>query len=115
MKKTAFIIFSLFAITGCSSLNDVREKTPVGTFSTKKNLDKVSECVLFGWQNQKYMIGGSIPTFIQPLLNGKTVYTEDNTYVADFISSDNKLTEIKFYSQAPYLRDRMRDVIKSCI
>ncbi|WNN49883.1 hypothetical protein RIN58_07225 [Siccibacter colletis] len=113
MKKV-YLTSLIILLTGCKSLSDIRNEQPNNVFSSAKGVDEVAECILYGWQSKSY-IDGPMKAYIQPLPNGKTVYTDNFIEVADIEKIDDLNLIIKFYSQGRLHRDEMRAVISKCI
>lgn len=112
MKKV-FIMLAILFMAGCKSPSDLRNNGPYSQFESQQSIDKLSECILYGWQTKSY-IDGPMKVFIQPLTGGKSVYTDNYIELAD-ITEYEGVTKVKFYSQGLYHRKEMEKIIKNCI
>lgn len=112
MKNIAFLIFIL-TVTGCQSMNDVRNDGTVMTFESGKNTDDVAQCILLKWQNEKDIFGVPFGAFLQPLPKGKTVYVNGNYYIADVTADSYGKTMVKFYQMSA--KNHWIETTKSCI
>lgn len=113
--KRVFLIIVAMILIGCSSMSELRQEKPEATFSSTKDIDKISECILFGWQEKSSRFGD---VFMQPYKQGKTVYTIGSIEIVDIIKSDNEQIKLSFYHQGGLFRSRINariDVIKTCI
>ncbi|MFP9227613.1 hypothetical protein [Pectobacterium cacticida] len=91
------IIILCIILAGCKTLGDVRQNKPSLVFESNKTVNSVSECILYGWENEKDILGVPFGVFIQPFPNGKTVYVNSNIAVADVINDEGERTLIKLY------------------
>jgi hypothetical protein len=57
-------------------------------------VNDVSECIL--WLAGKSFLTGPVPVYIQPYKNGKTVYIDVYTWVADVILT--KMGKVKLFT-----------------
>ncbi|HBW1046629.1 TPA: hypothetical protein MEF11_000271 [Klebsiella pneumoniae] len=118
MKKidlTSFVISSILLLSACKSLSDMRTEGAKSTFSSNKNVQDVSECILYGWQEKRFLTG-PMHAYIQPHKNGKTVYVDEYIWVADVFPGVNEgRSEVKYYTQSKGRNKEMQDVIQSCI
>ncbi|MBD2800742.1 membrane lipoprotein lipid attachment site-containing protein [Xenorhabdus sp. M] len=113
MKKIIFTL-CLLAMTGCSSIQDMRNRNPNQTFVSNKSVKNIAECILFEWQENTPRYGS---VFIQPYSDGYTVYSESQLEVADIINENNR-AKINFYHQGglfDYRIDNRVKKIKLCI
>ena len=116
MKNFCFpliLLVSVISIIGCASISELRSDGTSDIWYSEKSVDDVSQCILFGWQDRKMLIG-TMNVYIQPYVNGQTVYTEDNTFVSDIISYNGK-TKISYYHQNEARNDEMKGIILNCI
>lgn len=113
MKRLFLLVAITTFLVGCATPNEIRSKGPDSQYHSLKDISEVSECILLGWQTKSY-VAEPMKAFIQPLKNGKTVYTDDYIEIADLTTTENGV-DIKFYSQGRYHKGEMIDVIKSCI
>jgi hypothetical protein len=111
--KAKILLFAIFALSGCQSLNDTRGNGKELTFISRSSVDEVSQCILVKWQNEKDIFGVPYGAFIQPLPDGKTVYVNGNYFIADVTSSGINKTTVKLYQLAS--KDRWIKITKSCI
>ncbi|MEL5591557.1 MULTISPECIES: hypothetical protein [Serratia] len=112
MKK-ALLITALF-ISGCSSMSEMRNSPPAESFVSNKDAKSVSECILFGWQENSSRYGD---VFIQPYRNGFTVYSPSNIELVD-VFDFNGNTDIEYRHQSGIFSYRIDDrvsKIKNCI
>jgi len=111
--KAKILLFAIFALSGCQSLNDTRGNGKELTFISRNSVDEVSQCILVKWQNEKDIFGVPYGAFIQPLPDGKTVYVNGNYFIADVTSSGINKTTVKLYQLAS--KDRWIKITKSCL
>ncbi|OCA55132.1 hypothetical protein [Photorhabdus namnaonensis] len=115
MKKKNILILCTFILAGCSSIQDMRSRSPDQVYaSTKQQTKDVAECILFGWQENSPRYGG---VFIQPYGNGYTVYSNSQIEVVDVVD-ENDGVKVNFYHQGGLFSYRINDriqKIKSCI
>ncbi|WP_454833558.1 hypothetical protein [Rahnella aceris] len=107
------LLFAIFALAGCQSLNDTRSNGKELTFISRSSVDEVSQCILVKWQNEKDIFGVPYGAFIQPLPDGKTVYVNGNYFIADVTSSGINKTTVKLYQLAS--KDRWIKITNSCL
>jgi hypothetical protein len=113
MKKI-IVALAMLALVGCKSMADLRASTPNNTFRSNHDVNTLSLCILNGWQNNSVRYG---EVFIQPLNNGKTVYSQGEQELVDIFANSNETT-VKFYHQSglfEYRVDSRINVLKSCI
>lgn len=113
MKKL-LIASCLVALTGCSSMAELRSKPPAQEFKSNKSAVNVAQCILMGWQNKSQTYGS---VFIQDMDKGKTVYTASQLEVAD-VTEVNGDTTVKFYHQGGLFSYRLNgriEVINNCL
>lgn len=110
MKK--FIIFFFIFLSGCKTLGDIRQNKPDMIFESKKTVDRISECILYGWENKKDIFGVPYGAFIQPFHDGKTVYIDGNVSVADVFIDKHGVTLISLYLPK---YDIWSPTVKNCI
>ncbi|WP_183122035.1 hypothetical protein, partial [Klebsiella pneumoniae] len=91
-----------------------RQSGPEEIFHSNKNVNDVSECILSGWQEKSFLTG-PVPVYIQPYKNGKTVYIDVYTWVADVIPDQDGKSKVIYFSQNARRSAEMKSVIKSCI
>ena len=108
------IIIGACILTGCKSPSEVRQSGPEEIFHSNKNVNDVSECILSGWQEKSFLTG-PVPVYIQPYKNGKTVYIDVYTWVADVIPDQDGKSKVIYFSQNARRSAEMKSVIKSCI
>ncbi|HCI6421223.1 TPA: hypothetical protein NPP08_000792 [Klebsiella quasipneumoniae subsp. similipneumoniae] len=113
MKKL-LIVLAMLGLCGCSNLSDLRNRGADVTLKSAKPADSVAQCILFGWQQQRYIDSSPVNTFMQPMPGGFTVYTDNYTAAAD-INSVQSETNIKLYLRTWYHRERFRDIAEKCI
>lgn len=109
---------AVVALAGCaSSPSELRGEGPKASFSSAKPVDEVSQCILFGWQNQS-LAGAHYDAYLQPAQNGgKTVITQGQIEMAD-ISSTGKATRVDFYIQGGMMdwrKNRRIDALRQCL
>lgn len=105
----------LVALSGCSSMAELRQSEPVARYRSVKPPQEVAECILFAWQSQKFG-GQQWDAFMQPYPGGHTVFTPQQLEMADVIKSGDG-SEIRFYAQGGLMRWRLNkrtDAISAC-
>lgn len=113
MKKIAYVGLVLL-LSGCSSMQDLREAAPNNEFTSNKSIDDVSNCIMNSWQMQSQRYGS---VFIQQYGTGKTVYTQSQLEMVD-VTRPSNVTNIKFYHQGGLLGYRVNsrlESIKQCL
>jgi len=111
--KAKILLFAIFALSGCQSLNDTRGNGEELTFISRNSVDEVSQCILVKWQNEKDIFGVPYGAFIQPFPDGKTVYVNGNYFIADVTSSGINKTTVKLYQLVS--KDRWIKITNSCL
>lgn len=114
------ILIGALAITvlsGCASISEMRAKPPEQYFHSGKTVDALSECILFGWQNQS-LAGAHYDANLQPRPGGgKSVVAQGQVEFVDvFPASDG--AEIRLYVQPGTMSwrvNRRTDAIRSCL
>ncbi|MDQ4328332.1 hypothetical protein [Klebsiella michiganensis] len=117
MKKiilTLSVASAIIFISGCKSLSDMRMNGAANSFVSNKSLNEVSECILSGWHEKRFLTG-PMHVYIQPYKNGRTVYVDEYTWVADITPEADGHTGIKYYTQSNGRNQEMQDVIRACI
>lgn len=105
-------LIAIFTLSGCVNMQDLRNKKPDITYATNKSVNEVSSCILADWQVKVFRYGN---VFVQDninLNNGKTVYSETQSEMAD-VFTDNDMTRINFYHQSALFFYRVNDRIDS--
>ncbi|XBS71162.1 hypothetical protein ABK905_09445 [Acerihabitans sp. KWT182] len=113
MKKITLAVVVL-SLVGCSSMSELRSQPPVKSFTSNHPINALSECILFGWQENSVRYGD---VYIQPSKNGKTVYSQANIEMADIISNGNGST-VNFYHQSGLFKYRIDSrilAIEKCV
>jgi basic membrane lipoprotein Med (substrate-binding protein (PBP1-ABC) superfamily) len=116
MKKL-LVSMAVITLFGCVNMQELRDKKPDFTISSTKPTDVVSNCILNEWQKNVFSYGN---VFIQDyisLKDGKTIYSESQSEIAD-VYSDNGVTHINFYHQKAlfsYRVDGRINGIKRCL
>lgn len=104
-------------LAGCASMSERRADGPAQTFSSKKDVTAVSECVLFAWQNQS-LAGVHYDAFTQPLPGGgRTVVSAGQVEFVDFKDAPNG-SRIDLYFQSGLMdwrKDRRTEAVKTCL
>ena len=112
LKKLLLMLVAL--MSGCSSMQDLREEKAFNSYQSKKKIDTVAECILIGWQEKSQQYGS---VFIQPYQDGKTVFTQSQLEIVD-LKSVGDITNIEFRHQGGLFAYRVNSrtkVIKRCI
>lgn len=112
--KRIMIVAALVALSGCASMEDLRNSPPAKSYTSKKDTSEISTCILQGWQKNSVRYG---EVFIQPHPKGYTVYTPSSTEVADVLNEGGKV-EVNFYHQGGLFDSRISartEVIEGCI
>ena len=65
---TLFAVFSI-ALGGCATLQDARERGPVGTYTSAKSARTVSDCIASSWED----MGHAGEIWVRPHDNGYSV------------------------------------------
>ena len=111
--KRLLLLLGTMVLFGCSSMADMRTRAPDARFTSTKDINDVSECILFGWQENSGRYGS---VFIQPFNNGgKTVY--GTTEFVD-LNKLNKGVSVNFYHNGGtfwYRVDSRVKNIRKCI
>lgn len=104
-------------LAGCASMSERRADGPAVSFSSTKDVSKLSECVLLEWQDQS-LAGSHYDASLQPLRgNGKTVVTAGQVEFADFRPSPPG-SRVDIYFQSGLLdwrKNRRIEAVKSCL
>jgi hypothetical protein len=104
-------------LAGCASMNERRADGPSMTFTSKKDVAAVSDCVLFAWQNQS-LAGAHYDVFTQPLPGGgRTVVTAGQIEFVDITSASNG-SRVDLYFQSGLMdwrKDRRTEAVKTCL
>ena len=115
MRITLAILMTIIALTGCvsRSINDVRSSGDKVMLESSRNVDEVSQCILFKWQNKQDIFGGVFGATMQPLPRGNTIYVDGNAFIADVTKKSANTTQVKLY--LINLRNGWVDLTKTCL
>lgn len=115
MKKLISLLITALVLTGCvsKSINDVRETGEHVTLESKHNVDEVSRCILYKWQNKKDIFGGVFGANMQPLPNGNTIYVDGNMFIADVTKKSENKTQVELH--LINLRNGWVELTKTCL
>lgn len=117
MTKEVVILLISFAIAGCATVSDFKAKGPQEVFTSSKDAATLSQCVLLGWQNNNSGLFWYGQSYIQPLNDGYSVYSDGSVEIADF-NPKNGMTEINFYYHTLAFQRRIdarKNAIKDCL
>ena len=114
MRKIIVITYLAVVMAGCNSMPELRVGKPEASYQSKRPVDLVADCILFGWQKQSF--GGPIPVVLQHSSQGKTVETEGVRELADVIRDGNE-SKVNFYSQGIFgwRAEKRKNVIAECL
>ncbi len=115
--KNIIIGLVVVVLTACSSISEMRERGPHSEFKSKKDAQNLATCITMEWQKFKVVGGGATDVSMSLLPNGFSVFTPNQTEVADVENIDNGST-VKFFVQAGLFDWRINqrvDGIKKCI
>lgn len=104
-------------LAGCASMNEKRADGPAASFSSTKSVEKLSECVLFAWQNQS-LAGVNYDVSLQPFRdNGKTVISAGQAEFGDFtpLPTGSKVDLYFMTGIFDWRKDRRIEAIKGCL
>lgn len=114
MKRFLPLLVCAVTLSGCSTMSDLRNSPPSEQYSSSKDVSSLSECILFGWQENSNRYGD---VFLQPFSGGKTVLSQGSQEFAD-VTSSGKGSSVLFYHQSglfKYRIDAREEAIKKCI
>lgn len=115
--KILFLPLIALALTGCATVSEMKAAGPSVTFESKKDVALLSQCVLLGWQDNVTATTWYGQSYLQPLGNGYSVYSDGSVEIADFVRN-NSGTEIKFYHRSGVFQSRLDArilAIKNCL
>lgn len=114
MKRYLLLLGCGVALSGCTTMSDLRNSPPANQYSSTKDVGSLSECILYGWQENSNRYGD---VFLQPFNGGKTVFSQGSQEVADVTNSKNG-SMVLFYHQSglfKYRLDAREKSIKQCL
>lgn len=117
MMKNIILLSITFSILGCSSVSDFKSNGPQEVFVSNKDAATLSQCVLLGWQNNNVGLFWYGQSYIQPLGDGYSVYSDGNAEIADF-KPKNGVTEISYYYHTSAFQRRIdarKNAVKDCL
>lgn len=115
--KQIIISLVVLVLAGCSSISEMRERGPHSEFKSKKEAQVFATCITMEWQKFKVVGGGATDVSMSLLPNGFSVFTPNQTEVADVHNIDNGST-VNFFVQTGLFDWRINqrvDGIKKCI
>jgi hypothetical protein len=118
MKNFLSLIAISTLLASCTwSIEGAREKGPLESYRSNKDLSELAKCTLFAWQNDA-LAGTNYRVFLQPRPGGgETVLNDLNRELADFYKVGNE-TRIDFFSNVgrpSYVTDRRVKSIEGCL
>ncbi|CNC67656.1 hypothetical protein B7R74_02425 [Yersinia pseudotuberculosis] len=115
--KQIIISLVVLVLAGCSSISEMRERGPHLEFKSKKEAQVLATCITMEWQKFRVVGGGATDVSMSLLPNGFSVFTPNQTEVADVHNIDNGST-VNFFVQTGLFDWRINqrvDGIKKCI
>ncbi|WP_024529181.1 hypothetical protein [Serratia fonticola] len=94
--KRIMIVAALVALSGCGTVNDLKQNTPAISGSTDKTVQEYTACVLSEWNKHTYLQ----PVLTQPLSNGNALIFDEPFRGPVFILDVEKVgdgSEFKLY------------------
>jgi uncharacterized protein YceK len=115
--KRLILPFVMLALSGCATVSEMKASGPSSTFESKKDAAVLSQCVLLGWQDNVTATTWYGQSYLQPLGDGYSVYSDGSVEIADFVKNDNG-TQVKFYHRSGVFQSRLDarlQAIKNCL
>lgn len=112
-KSSLIAVFSSLValLPGCATLEERRAEGPQATYTTTKDVETVSRCVFFGWQNYTWY-GQAMSVLIQPnQYGGNTISSGD--FFTDVIQKGGK-TQINYFGFRGTLSADLKSLSKAC-
>lgn len=108
---------ALIALSGCSSVSDIRENPPIIELAARRPAKDVAECIRDGWQEIR-IIGGSVGGVLQSSGERYSVIApgaEMPWHVADVSPyGDGSRVSYHFYRTWQSPMARVTEVVKGC-
>lgn len=110
--RILIVAVAVAMLAGCATLEERRAKGPQETYTTTKDVDTVSRCVFFGWQNYTWY-GQPMSVLIQPnQYGGSTISSGD--FFTDVVQKAGK-TQIKYFGMRGTMNTDLKALSKACI
>ncbi|MBF0329435.1 MAG: hypothetical protein HQL10_09785 [Nitrospirae bacterium] len=117
MKNLRIIVPCIAVLLfGCSTPNQMREKTPDMEVTSSKPAQKVAACIANRWENLGVM-GSTIPVNMKPTEDGYSVSWYNTTWEKTNIIADvkeNKSGSVTRFYRAISMTERFEKAIKEC-
>ncbi|WP_110951382.1 hypothetical protein [Pseudomonas bohemica] len=117
MKVMAVLIASVLLAACASSMQEMKDRGPVESFSTTKASQGVGECILFAWQNQA-IAGVHDAVVIQPRQGGgQSVVNDSLREVADVYKS-GETTKVDFFTNGggrSWVSEKRLTALRTCL